>query len=206
MKVSRKQAESNRAAIVESAARLFREQGMIATGVAQVTHDAGLTHGGFYGQFPTGKEGLAAEAITRAFEKRRNDWKTMAAGLSNQQAVEAIVDTYLSDAHLCEMGEGCPVPALAADVARASAPIRAAFTDGVRDLIDILARKVRGHTTDERQAEAARQLATLAGAILLARSVDDPALAKLVLDAVRGAEEIGCVSPDYSHRLIAAQT
>ena len=67
VKVSKEQAAQHRAAIVEAAARLFRERGLDGVGVAEITRAAGLTHGGFYGHFAS-KEALAQEACARSFE------------------------------------------------------------------------------------------------------------------------------------------
>jgi len=51
MRVSKEKAAQNRERILTSAARLFREHGISATGVDSITDDAGLTHGGLYSQF-----------------------------------------------------------------------------------------------------------------------------------------------------------
>ena len=51
MRVSKEKAAQNRERILTSAARLFREHGIDATGVDAITEDAGLTHGGLYSQF-----------------------------------------------------------------------------------------------------------------------------------------------------------
>ena len=51
MRVSRQQAAENRKRVLEVAGTLFRERGFDGIGVAEVMKAAGLTHGGFYGQF-----------------------------------------------------------------------------------------------------------------------------------------------------------
>src|SRR2546423_10879598 len=61
MKVTREQATRNRERIVETAAQRFRERGFEGIGVADLMKEAGLTHGGFFGQFSS-KEDLIAEA------------------------------------------------------------------------------------------------------------------------------------------------
>jgi TetR/AcrR family transcriptional repressor of nem operon len=68
MRVTREKAAENRARIVETAARLFREKGFDGVGLDAIMKEAGLTHGGFYGHF-TSKEDLAAEAVARAVEQ-----------------------------------------------------------------------------------------------------------------------------------------
>ena len=51
MKVSREQAEKNRTRVVEVAGAQFREHGFDGIGIADLMQAAGLTHGGFYGNF-----------------------------------------------------------------------------------------------------------------------------------------------------------
>ena len=61
MKVTKAQAEANRALVVETASQLFRERGFDGVGVADLMAAAGFTHGGFYKQFGS-KADLMAEA------------------------------------------------------------------------------------------------------------------------------------------------
>jgi len=183
MRVSRSKAQENRGAVLEAAARLFRERGLNGAGVAEVTHEAGLTHGGFYGQFPGGKDALAAEAVAAAFVGTRAFWQALAADRQPDGVLAAIVGAYLSPGHRDNPGTGCPVPALANDAARRGGLVQAAFTAGVRDLLDTLAQHIAGKTDAQRRAAAVSLLVTLAGAVLLARAVDEPSLAEEVLRA-----------------------
>ena len=68
-RVSQEQAKLNRQRVVEVAAALFRERGLHGVGVADIMASAGLTHGGFYGQFAN-KDALAAEAFDAALSAR----------------------------------------------------------------------------------------------------------------------------------------
>ena len=68
MRATREKAAENRARIVETASRLFRERGFDGVGLDAIMKDVGLTHGGFYGHF-TSKEDLAAEAVAHALEQ-----------------------------------------------------------------------------------------------------------------------------------------
>lgn len=61
MRVTKAQAQANRAHIVETASRLFRERGYDGVGVADLMAAAGFTHGGFYKHFGS-KADLMAEA------------------------------------------------------------------------------------------------------------------------------------------------
>ena len=67
MRVTRKQAEANREKVLDVAGTLFRERGFDGIGVADIMKRAGLTHGGFYGQFAS-KDDLAAEATARVLK------------------------------------------------------------------------------------------------------------------------------------------
>src|SRR6202021_840719 len=68
VKVTKEKATENRAALVKAAGRLFRERGIDGVGVAEISKQAGLTHGALYAQFPS-KEALAAEAFAAASQE-----------------------------------------------------------------------------------------------------------------------------------------
>ena len=81
MKVSKAQVTENRLAILQAAARLYRERGFTGVGVADITREAGLTHGGLYRHFES-KDALAAEAAAYAFEWELSDLETPGADAS----------------------------------------------------------------------------------------------------------------------------
>jgi TetR/AcrR family transcriptional repressor of nem operon len=179
-RVSQEQAKLNRQRVVEVAATLFRERGLHGVGVADIMGAAGLTHGGFYGQFAN-KDALAAEA----FETALTD--------NGRGQLDSLVSNYLSIAHVRAPGMGCPVAALANDVAREApdSPVRSRFTRGVRGMVDLMAALVPKTPKQKRRQRALSSLATLVGAVVLARAVDDEALAEERLGAARvslGAE------------------
>src|ERR1051326_1600030 len=95
MKVSREQAAENRERIVQVAAKLFRERGFDGIGVADLMKAAGLTHGGFYGNFSS-KDDLVAEASGRALKELSEYWATVIEK-APQSAFATIVDRYLSE-------------------------------------------------------------------------------------------------------------
>src|SRR4051812_6899602 len=98
-RVSQAQAEENRRRVVETASRLFREQGTHVS-VADLMKAAGLTHGGFYKQFAS-KEALIGEATAHAFgelTRLRDDGLEQYAG-QRDAAQHVLIDTYLSLEH-----------------------------------------------------------------------------------------------------------
>jgi TetR/AcrR family transcriptional repressor of nem operon len=184
MKVSREQAQQNREKVVQAAARLFRERGIDGVGVAELMKSVGLTHGGFYGQFGS-KEELVAEACAWAFDRSAAKWQRAAAA-HPRDAVGAIADFYLAPEHRDRPGAGCAAAALAGDMAREGVHARQAFTQGVRDLVEVIAASSEG-SDQERHRQALATFSTMLGAIVLARAVDDEALADEILAAARQA-------------------
>lgn len=183
MKVTREQAAKNREQILDTAARLFRERGLDGIGVADLMREAGFTHGGFYGHFES-KEDLMAQACQRAFEERRERWNSFLEGES-AAPLAALAKMYLTEAHRDTPGQGCPLPCLAVDVSRQSPEVRRSFTEGLRHAIERLASKLTGRPPKEQRREAIRGWASVVGAMVLARAVDDPALSSEILRTVR---------------------
>lgn len=182
MRVSREQAAKNREHVVDTAARLFRERGYDGIGVADLMKEAGLTHGGFYGNFAS-KEQLMAEACARAFDSAAERWTRLTAR-DGAGALAGIADAYLSRAHVEHPGAGCAVAALGADASRLAPPVRAAMTDGIKTQIDLMAALHAGATQDAR-AGAIADYAAMIGALVLARATDDAALSEEILQTVR---------------------
>jgi TetR/AcrR family transcriptional repressor of nem operon len=187
MKVSREQAEQNRQRILDTATRLFREHGFDGIGVADLMRAAGLTHGGFYGHFAS-KEDLIVQACQRALANSVTGWQKRV-DAAPDHPLKAVSDGYLSARHLDQPGTGCLLAAVGSDIARQPPSVRKAVTDGLRTSFDYLAKLFPGRTKAARQDKAMAMYATMVGGILLARAVDDHALAKNILRAT--AESLG---------------
>ena len=183
MKVSKTQAAENRAGIVESAARLYREKGLGGVGVAEITRDAGLTHGGLYRHFES-KDALAREACLRAFEWTITplDGLEQDSDASSTTQLQAMVDSYLSAHHRDHPGEGCPAAALATDAARAGPEMSEVFAQGVERNIQRFMRVLEGEPAQKR-AQTMVMLSSMIGALMLARATaaGNPALSEEIL-------------------------
>ncbi|MGK5550324.1 TetR/AcrR family transcriptional regulator [Actinomadura kijaniata] len=179
-RVSQAQAEENRRRVVEAASRLFREQGIHAS-VADIMKAVGLTHGGFYKQFAS-KEALIDEATARAFDElaqHHRDGLDQYAG-RRDAAQRALIDAYLSTEHRDSAAEGCPVAALATDMARdgGESEARRVYTQGVRDFADWL---------DTGDQDGLTRLCTMFGALVLARATKGSPLSEQILANAREA-------------------
>ena len=183
MRVTRKQAAANREKVLAVAGTLFRERGFDGIGVADIMKRAGLTHGGFYGQFAS-KDDLAAETTARVLGKA--GWQERLTGKADP-SFGAVVRAYLSPRHRDDPGTGCLFSALGSDAARQPRAVRRAFTDGFRAQIDALVKLVPARTQVARRKKAVATMAGLVGALVLSRAVDDPALSDEILEATATA-------------------
>lgn len=159
--------------------RFLAEKGPEGVGVAAVSQAAGLTHGGFYGQFAS-KQSLLVEAVRIAV----GGMATRAlASQAQGEAPDAFLTDYLSVGHVRNLGGGCPLAGLSADVARLGPDVRSAYADGLRTYVKVAA----GESADTR-AKALAQLSQLVGGLIIARALTDADddLADEVLRAARG--------------------
>ena len=72
---------------------------------------------------------------------------------------------------------------LGSDAGRQGRAIRRAFREGLGSLVDILAKLAPGRSRAAKRKQALADRAQMVGAMMLARAVDDRALAKEILDA-----------------------
>ena len=191
MKVTKAQSAENRQGIVDAASRLYRERGLAGVGVADITRDAGLTHGGLFRHFEN-KDALVREACARALE-----WSiasldgVYAEGDPAPSGLAAKVNRYLSPQHRDHPGEGCAVAALAVDAARAGGGLSEVFTQGIEHNIERFARLIEGRAQGtprpESRTQAMHTLATMVGGLVLARATvaANPALSDEILATLR---------------------
>jgi TetR/AcrR family transcriptional repressor of nem operon len=171
--------------IVAIASKRFRKEGLAGIGIADLMKDAGLTVGGFYKHFNS-RDALVAEAVGSALELWKRQVDAAASG-GPPVTYESLVDEYLSEAHRNHPGTGCPVSALAGDLARSDKRTRALVSRKIRDNIELLTTLIRN--TNEMDDGGARVQAVLTycalvGAIGIARAVSDEQLSNEILKTV----------------------
>ncbi|MBC3919416.1 TetR/AcrR family transcriptional regulator [Undibacterium sp. CY18W] len=170
--------------IVEVAARAIRRSGYDGTGVADIMKEAGLTHGGFYSHFAS-REALLAEAADRAGAEAVAASAQIAAAVPPEQALQALVQAYLSKEHFDSIERGCPVCALGSEMPRQAPEVRRAATRRIKEMIDVVARQLPDWGQPGAHEQALMVVATMVGTLLLARAVDDTRLSDSFLDAAR---------------------
>ena len=77
--------DRSRAALIDTAATLFRRQGYAATGLNQILDEAGVKPGSLYHHFPQGKQQLAAAVV----DQHRGRHRATAAQIPGQRSAGA---------------------------------------------------------------------------------------------------------------------
>ena len=171
--------------IVAIASKRYREEGLAGVGIAELMKEAGLTVGGFYKHFDS-RDDLVTEAIGSALGTWKRQVDAAASG-GPTVTYGALVDDYLSEAHRNHPGTGCPVSALAGDIARSDKRTRALVTRQIRDdieLVAILIDEKHQKSKNPARSHAILTYCALVGAIGVARAVSDDQLSREILKTV----------------------
>lgn len=178
--------QKTRTRIVQAARKLFNIHGFEAVSINDIMAEAGLTHGGFYKHFST-KDALYHEAVLEficqdvpeAWQRRYVDPAQRGPALARM-----ILEAYLSDDHFEDREASCPMIALPSDVQRGKPAVQDAF----RQVLEMMAGAFEGNIEPSIRPARQRALALVSmavGAMVLARAVDEPALAKEIRDSAR---------------------
>jgi TetR/AcrR family transcriptional repressor of nem operon len=184
MRKSRQETAETRQRIVEAASAEFRRNGINGTGLAELMAAAGLTHGGFYKHFDS-KEQVVVESLALASEAMVNDFCPIMNAAPGNKGLNAAVTDYLSLRHRDDPSGGCPYVALGSEMARASDDVRDAATAVFVRLTQRIADQLEDMTPAAAKKEAQVIMATMVGAMTLARLVNDPDLSASILRQAR---------------------
>lgn len=168
--------ESTRQHLLTASGSFAKEHGFFSSGVDALASAAGVTSGALYRHF-SGKAGLFEAVVDAEIQKSLARLSHIAS--QDPAEVEKVIAGYLSMKHVADPSQGCMLPAMAAEVARADDATRQRFQEGVQDMKDHIAQG----TKDDDAAWAL--LAQSVGAVLLARAMADDSAKKACLLAVR---------------------
>lgn len=163
--------------IIDEAARLFRRDGVGATGLQPLMKTLGLTHGGFYAHFKS-KDELVATALRQAAQ----DLDHVTAEIQNGPTpLPAFITSYLSDAHRDNPGAGCPLPTMSAELGQRgqASPIT---DEVVNNRLAMIESSLPG---EDATRQSVLILSALVGALMLSRSVSDAELSRRLLSSAR---------------------
>ncbi|MEH6566599.1 MAG: TetR/AcrR family transcriptional regulator [Halopseudomonas sp.] len=163
--------------ILDEAARRFRRDGIGATGLQPLMKSLGLTHGGFYAHFKS-KDDLVEQALQHAAAKLK---ASLALKTGPEAPLSELISTYLSPQHRANPGVGCPLPTVSAELGQRGQP--SPTTDElINNRLASISDKLSG---DDAEEKSVLVLAAMVGALMLSRSVSQPALADGLLDTAR---------------------
>ena len=186
MRYSKEHKQDTHSRIVKKASVRLREKGAHGIGVADLMKEAGLTHGGFYAHFDS-REALVIEAFTYASGRSRDFWRKIVEQTPPDKRLALIVDTYLGSAHRDDPGHGCAIASLGADIAREGPKTRKAFAAELEHLIDLIADQIQDTPRKAARKQATATLATLVGALLMARIAGNGEFSDEIMAAGREA-------------------
>lgn len=180
MKITKAQAQANRAHVVKTASTLFRERGYDGVGVADLMAAAGFTHGGFYKHFRSKADLMAESAACGIAES---------AALTTGVDMSEFVRLYISRTHRDSLATGCTIAALCGDAVRQPDEVRATFAAGIEIQLAALSQQDSSLGCADPGWARARSLDILAhavGAIVMSRACpDDSPLADEILSICR---------------------
>lgn len=170
--------------IVKNASRQLRAKGLNTPAVTTLMKASGLTHGGFYRHFKS-RDDLVVEAIDESLQGLRDRLISAANQAAPNEGWKAMVNTYLA-LESCDRPEvGCPIAALAPDMARTRPAVKQRISSAILTFRHAVLPFMPGRNPEEKAANFLAIFSSMVGAITIARTMPDPALRQRILNTVR---------------------
>jgi TetR/AcrR family transcriptional repressor of nem operon len=195
MRISKEKAAENRAALIRAASKLFRERGIDGVGVAEISKEAGLTHGALYAHFKS-KEELALEALSHGLDETAS--RIYTSTVDGMPDLVRYVNRYLSKEARDDYGSHCPMSASASEIGRQDKAISARFGEGYMVIVRAFERQIAENQPGiDALARAMVVVATLIGTMAVARGTakGNPVLSEQVLQAAQQTVEEMMLAP-----------
>jgi TetR/AcrR family transcriptional repressor of nem operon len=170
--------------IVKDASRRVRVDGIAGAAVSTVMRDAGLTHGGFYKHFGS-KDDLLLESLSEAFREIAGRLAQAGEQSPAGTAWKAIVKAYLSPEHCGHPEFGCPLAALAPELARADTAMKLRIAEELVKYKSRMLPFMPGRRTADKERAFFSIFSTMIGAIEIARMLPEAAMREKVLTSAR---------------------
>ena len=170
--------------ILTDASRRVRAEGLTGAAVAEVMRDTGLTHGGFYKHFES-KDELLLESLREAFREIADKLAAVAEKSNSEAPWKAIVKAYLSLEYCDHIERGCPLPALAPEMARVDREMKGQIFAELVKYKDRMVPFMPGRRTQEKERSFFVIFSTMVGAVEIARMLPDRAAQERVLSSTR---------------------
>lgn len=170
--------------IVRNASRQLRAKGLNTPAVTTLMKASGLTHGGFYKHFKS-RDDLVVEAIDDSLQELRDRLITAAKEADADEGWKAMVKTYLAPESCDRADEGCPIAALAPEMARTRPMVKQRISSAILKFRQELLPFMPGRNPEEKGANFLALFSSMVGAIAIARTMPDAAVRQRILNTVR---------------------
>jgi len=183
MRYSAEHKQQTRERIVRAAARRFRCRASEAS-VSELMRDLHLTHGGFYRHFES-KEDLFAEAFEQSLKELGDRFTNAIEKAARGGELKALIDAYLDVDHLDDVARGCPIAALASEVARRPRGARKPFLRLLKAYIGRMEQYIPAENAERRRAKAISLFTGMAGTLTVARAFTEEQDRRAILDGAK---------------------
>jgi TetR/AcrR family transcriptional repressor of nem operon len=170
--------------ILRDASRRVRLEGLTGAGVAAVMRDTGLTHGGFYKHFES-KDELLLESLREVFRQFADRLAAVAERSHSESPWKEIVEAYLSVEYCRHIEEGCPISALAPEMARVDPKMRGQLVIELVKYKDRFTPFMPDRRTQDKERNFFVIFSTMIGTIEIARIMPDRAVQERILSSTR---------------------
>jgi TetR/AcrR family transcriptional regulator, transcriptional repressor for nem operon len=180
MRYSKDHKDASRQRLIELSGSHAKQHGFNESGMASLAASAGVTTGALYKHFD-GKGDLLVAVIKAELERTAQMYDGF--DPADDVSTARLLAGYLSLQHVRHPEQGCPLPSLTPEIARADDAAKAAYQAG---LLQIHAKLRRLTATSE---DAWTLMAQNVGAVMLARASPDVELQREILAVLRLAGE-----------------
>jgi TetR/AcrR family transcriptional repressor of nem operon len=178
MRKSKSDTAETRKRIVSTAAQVFLDQGIAATGIADVM--------------------AAAEANSAAFDELLTMFETKMAGKPPREALDTIVRLYLHQRRGKDPVFLCPLANLGSELQRWNDEVKAGAMDGYQRLVRLVAAQTERLEIRDHQRVADAIVSTIVGAVTLSQLAPDATKAKAMLANAQFVVGVLLQSPEGS--------
>ncbi len=193
--------ENSKGKILDAAADLLQRHGYHGTGLNEIIRESGAPRGSLYFHFPGGKEQLAAEALAKAGEAIATATASAIhpdddAGNSVRRLAALAAETLQAST----FERGCPIATATLDIAAASELIRQSCEASYERWLGAIKDRLcdGGWSEEEARGKAILILASLQGALILARAFSSTEPVRMVGEEL--AQALECRPPEREAR------
>jgi TetR/AcrR family transcriptional repressor of nem operon len=170
--------------IVKGASRQLRKKGLNGPAVATLMKASGLTHGGFYKHFSS-RDDLVVEAIEESLRELTQTMIDAAEQSGSRSPWKSIIENYLSLERCDGADRGCPIAALAPDIARTPSAMKQRISAAILKFREEVIPFMPGRTSEEKSSNFLMIITSMVGTIAIARTMPEVAVRQAILDTVR---------------------